>query len=470
MSQNVSSQRAARLAGDVILVAPLRARILVGLVLAVVVAAMFVATTATYVRKETVEGWVVPEAGIVRITARQGGVVQQVSTQEGRRLTSGGLLAQVRLQKALSGGEAFELVSRSLLARADASRDRAEASHRLLAAETEKVAAKLALQRQELAELIARTELQEEKVALVSKDLERAEQVAAQGFLSQRDLTARRAAALQERQTAASLRESILARRREIVEGESRLRAIPIETSIADADAASALAELREQTLQAEGAAIEIVTTPVAGRVAVLAVRPGDSVGAGQTLAIVTPDGSKLEAELYAPSKAAGFLAIGQEVRLMYRAFPYQKFGTARGVIVSVSRTVIAPNDLQLPGLQITEPVVRIVARLDRQTVRAYGKDMRLQPGVLTEATKQSIRRYMDELKLTFGAFDFAVTPAGEVVFFECNPAGQWLWMEHKLDVSITRDVAHMLRAAAAGAAENRRPAAGRQIESLTVA
>lgn len=39
-------------------------------------------------------------------------------------------------------------------------------------------------------------------------------------------------------------------------------------------------------------------------------------------------------------------------------------------------------------------------------------------------------RDMLADYDLRFGAFDFAVTPEGEWVFFELNPNGQWAWIE----------------------------------------
>jgi hypothetical protein len=41
-------------------------------------------------------------------------------------------------------------------------------------------------------------------------------------------------------------------------------------------------------------------------------------------------------------------------------------------------------------------------------------------------------------LGLTYGALDFVVTPQGEHVFLELNPAGQWGWLERRLGLPIT--------------------------------
>ena len=55
------------------------------------------------------------------------------------------------------------------------------------------------------------------------------------------------------------------------------------------------------------------------------------------------------------------------------------------------------------------------------------------------------IGRFMDALGLAFGAFDFVVTPSGDWVMLECNPAGQWLWLEHETGAPISGALAGLL-------------------------
>ncbi|MBO4722725.1 MAG: hypothetical protein J5629_07310 [Muribaculaceae bacterium] len=45
-------------------------------------------------------------------------------------------------------------------------------------------------------------------------------------------------------------------------------------------------------------------------------------------------------------------------------------------------------------------------------------------------------KQYLRELHLNFGCFDFVVRPDGEYVFLECNPNGQWGWIEDELGIS----------------------------------
>jgi ATP-grasp ribosomal peptide maturase len=56
---------------------------------------------------------------------------------------------------------------------------------------------------------------------------------------------------------------------------------------------------------------------------------------------------------------------------------------------------------------------------------------------------------FMRAFGLSFGAFDFAVTTDGEWIMFECNPFGQYGWLEDALDLPITSALADLLESGA---------------------
>lgn len=56
-----------------------------------------------------------------------------------------------------------------------------------------------------------------------------------------------------------------------------------------------------------------------------------------------------------------------------------------------------------------------------------------------------SMTRYLDVLGLHYGAFDFVVTPDGDWIMLECNPAGQWLWLEESAGLPIAAGLADLL-------------------------
>lgn len=386
-----------RLAGDVVLASSLSSQLLAGLMFAVVIGGATFAATASYARKETVAGWLTPQAGMIRLAARQGGIVSSVHVREGDRVVVGQPIATLNLSSALEGGDSFAALSRSLDAQGSAAQSRAAAAQAALGAEQRQMIARRAAISRELAETRRRIGLQGERLALARAEVTRAETMAAQGFLPRRELEARRSAALQVEQEASTLSSQALGYEREIGEVNARLAAIPIDLQSARAEAASTRAGLDQQATQTEAQGRYVVVATVAGRVAALPVYAGQTVAPGAAVAVLTAGDSALEAELYAPSRAAGFVREGQEVRLLYQAFPYQKFGTGQGVVTSVSRTVLAPAEVSIPGLQVQEPVFRVRVKLAKDSVAAYGENLPLQPGMLLSADVVIDRRSLLE-------------------------------------------------------------------------
>ncbi len=64
---------------------------------------------------------------------------------------------------------------------------------------------------------------------------------------------------------------------------------------------------------------------------------------------------------------------------------------------------------------------------------------------VLPSSIANFCREFLHKLHLNFGCFDFIVTPKGEYVFLECNPNGQWLWIEQETGMEISKCIANTL-------------------------
>lgn len=58
--------------------------------------------------------------------------------------------------------------------------------------------------------------------------------------------------------------------------------------------------------------------------------------------------------------------------------------------------------------------------------------------------TKQCCR-FVRKMGLNFGCFDFIVTPSNQYIFLECNPNGQWLWVELETGLKISEAIADYL-------------------------
>lgn len=84
-----------------------------------------------------------------------------------------------------------------------------------------------------------------------------------------------------------------------------------------------------------------------------------------------------------------------------------------------------------------------------KQDWRADYRNLRYSVDKLPEDVADKVRRYLRLRRLRFAALDFVVTPAGEHVFLEANPNGQWAWIEHETGLPIAAAIADALEGVA---------------------
>lgn len=89
---------------------------------------------------------------------------------------------------------------------------------------------------------------------------------------------------------------------------------------------------------------------------------------------------------------------------------------------------------------------------IDSQAARASSVDFRLGARDLSyrafdvsSGDAGRCRAMLSALGLQYGAFDFGLTRAGEMVFFEVNPNGQWGWLEQATGLPMRRALVELL-------------------------
>lgn len=102
-------------------------------------------------------------------------------------------------------------------------------------------------------------------------------------------------------------------------------------------------------------------------------------------------------------------------------------------------RLIVVARRLFAATLSATSDQARTDWRTDYDAI-IYGTTQ------IPESVTAGVHRFMTAYGQTFGAFDFAVTPEGEWVFFENNPAGTWSWVEHRSGLPIAAAHAEYLR------------------------
>jgi membrane fusion protein len=128
-----------------------------------------------------------------------------------------------------------------------------------------------------------------------------------------------------------------------------------------------------------------IVRAPIGGRVSLLQASVGQVADPRRLQMQILPNGSPLQAELFIPARAIGFVEVGQDVRLLFDSFPYQRFGTYHGRITKVSQTVLLASDVASP-IELKEPAYTATVALDRPDITANGKKIPLQPDMSLKA------------------------------------------------------------------------------------
>jgi RimK-like ATP-grasp domain len=69
----------------------------------------------------------------------------------------------------------------------------------------------------------------------------------------------------------------------------------------------------------------------------------------------------------------------------------------------------------------------------------------RFEATTLPEQLRTKLRSLLDRLGIVYGAIDLRLTPRGDYVFLEVNPAGEWLFVEDRTQQPITQAMADLL-------------------------
>ena len=345
----------------------------------------------------------VPTAGVIRIFSNQVGVIKEIHIKEGQFVHEGDILFLVSSERSTSEPHSTEaLISELLAQRRDSfhtelQQAKAQAGHRRAA---------LLKRAQDLQGEIKRLDnqalMQQQRIALSEHSVTRFAQLKATNYISAAQLQEREAELLDQRQRLLEIERIRSATQRDLASTQAEEQDIAVQ-ALRDENALRRSASTLEQDLTENEARREIpVRARQSGTITAIAANLGQTVGTATPLASILPEGNKLEAEMYVPSHAVGFIKPGMTAMLRYRAFPYQKFGQHPARVREVATTSVRPEELPtsaatMPGAAQSEPVYRIRLELDRQSVRAYGAPMPLRSGMLVDASVMLERRKLYE-------------------------------------------------------------------------
>ena len=369
------------------------------LILLLIVFFLFFETT----RKVVIHGMLVPTAGVIKVFPNQAGVIKEVRIKEGQFVREGDILFVASSERSNADASSTEALISDLLMRRRES-FQAELQQAKVQAGQRRAALQQRAQhlQEELKRLESQALMQKQRIALSEQAVARFTQLKATNYISAAQLQEREAELLDQHQRLIEIERIRSSTQRDLGSTKAEERDIAVQ-ALRDENALRRNASTLEQDLTENEARREVpIRARQSGTVTAIAANLGQTVGTTFSLVSILPEGNNLEAEMYVPSRAVGFIKPGITALLRYQAFPYQKFGQHTARVREVATTSVRPEELPtsaaaLPGAAQSEPVYRVRLKLNQQTVGAYGTAMPLRSGMLVDASVMLERRKLYE-------------------------------------------------------------------------
>lgn len=376
--------------GEIVLPHQVGHSLLVALFVAITCGLLLFFATCDYQRKAQVAGVVVPAAGLIRVTPVQNGLVSRRMVDEGQAVRAGDILFSLVSQRNSATGDDAEKAISALIQ----SRRQSFAGEReqLLEQSRQRIET-LERRSDDLAGDVARIDaqmtLQQRRVALAEQALERHTRLEAQGFIASAQVQDKQSELLDQRQRLGDLERARASQERELAAAKSELKDQRIQARRDQGAASRNIASLDQELTENDVRRETVIRAPQDGVIAAVNAEVGFAVAAGQVLGSIVPRDTPLIVELYAPSRAAGFIKPGMDVMVRYQSYPYQKFGQHHGRVKVVSQTALRSDEIGASAIGVPssgEPLYRVRVELDAQAVTAYGTLYPLKSGMALEA------------------------------------------------------------------------------------
>jgi membrane fusion protein len=387
--------------GEILLIRPFgyRALTLVALVLAIAIVLFLI--FGSYTRRTAVTGELVPDSGMVKVYAPQPGVIRKCNAYEGQEVKRGDVLYVVSSERHTArDGSVEATISSQVEARRGSYIEELAQTRRMQdedrATQESRVAGLVA----ELQKLDAQVDAETDRVALAEQTLKRYQGLLDKDYIARDEVQKREGEVLDHRAQLLSLERERVNVQHDLSTQKSQLAGMRFKQETQVTQLQRGLSSMDQELTETEGKRMLEVLAPEDGIVTAVVGEVGQIADPNRPLLSVVPKGARLIAQLYAPSRAIGFVKPGETVLLRYQAYPYQKFGHHEGRIESISRTALPASEitnLASGNNSQSEPMYRITVAIDHQHVTAYGQRLPLRAGMLLDADILQDTRHLYE-------------------------------------------------------------------------
>ncbi|AMJ96662.1 hypothetical protein AVL56_17620 [Alteromonas stellipolaris] len=345
-------------------------------------------TTGSYARKATVEGWLEPSHGVLRLYAdSRKGRISQVYVSEGQKVLKGEPLLSIEYGVQQPQGETIELkLQQELLAKKQRITDsltRTITIHKNSHVQLVKQLEHAQTDADSIRHILA---ISHQQWQLAHNQFTSLEVLRDAGHVSNADFDSYKLELLSSQQQWKQAERNNLKSEAEVSRLTYEIAGLPEIQANERTAHENQLSDINQQLLTLNRDRQRILYATQNGVVSSLQASTGLMVDQNRPLLSLLPENSPIEARLLVPVRAAGFIASGQQLAIRYDAFPYQKFGLQEGQITSISETILLPGEWANAPLTVSEPAYLVTARVSSDAIIAYGNPVMLKAGMTFSA------------------------------------------------------------------------------------
>ena len=386
------------LLGNVFLVQPLSFSVYFYLLAAIAILCLILLFKGSYARTERVSGLLEPNPGLVKLYAPRAGLLKSLSVVEEETVTKGQELARLSIATINRQGQsAEELAYMSLLEQQREIDTQISLELNQLESEKARVHVELEDLDLEIESFLGQQNLQRRLVESSEQELRRVEKLLESNFISKGNFERSQKDWLRDLNQEKKLEQELNRASARLDLARIRLQSLPDDANRRLARLRTQYSELDARKAELSGRSVYILSSPVNGKVVSIGkVNPGGSLKPDELVLTIIPNNARLEAVLFVPSRAIGFVKSGQDARIFLEAYPYQFYGASRATIAEISDTAHWAHEFA-GGYQSNEPLYKVTARLDSQYISARGEVLGLQAGMAISANIVLERRSLVE-------------------------------------------------------------------------
>lgn len=364
-----------KLHGDVSLAQPLSIYNSAFIIFVVVTAIAVFLSCSHYARKETVRGYLVPNKGLIKTFANRSGNVEKLHVSEEALVQEGEPLVTIVLRRSMTSGEEL---SESLIGELKQQLYLLEAervvNQRMLGDESARLRTAISDNQSSLSVINNLEKLLSEKLSIQLSQQNQHKKLYQDGFLSELDYQSQQEKLINIRQEIENIKSNKVTVSSQLNASQAELKLLPHQYALKESELKRRRSDLQRQIDETENNYRYVIRAAEAGTVAAIQIVEGEFIATNRPLMSLIPQGAELVAELLLPTRSAGFVREGDEARLRFDAFPYQRFGFLESHISRIDKALLFDGEARVP-VNLSEPVYRIRTQLAKQDMLAYGDD-----------------------------------------------------------------------------------------------